>query len=69
MMTPGETGVSKMLKELSPERALLSFFCIAAYGALLIFTTCLPRVLPGVIIVPLLRSYIFYNTNLSVKIS
>ena len=37
--------------------AIPHLFCIAAYGALLTYTTCLPLVSPGVIIVSPLRGF------------
>lgn len=50
-MTPGETwGFGEMLFIRAPKAAILHLFCIAAYGALLIFIAFQPRVSPGVII-------------------
>ena len=40
-----------------PRRWRYYIFCFAAYGALQFIRPCKPRVLPGVIIVSLLRSY------------
>jgi hypothetical protein len=57
-MTPGETGgCEEVLLFRAPKAAILLFFCTAAYGALLISTARLPRVLPGVIIVSPLWGY------------
>ena len=65
-MTPGpaaaDGGYVEVLVFRAPKVAIQISFCVAAYGALIIFTTCRPRVLPGVIIVTLLRSCILFTT-------
>ncbi len=47
--------------------APLTFFCFAAFGALLNYTTCLPRVLPGVIIFSPLRGFLWSLVKFSLK--
>ena len=54
MMTPGpaaaDGGCEEVLLFRAPKAAILLFFCIAAYRAILISTARLPRVSPAVII-------------------
>ena len=58
IMTPGETGgYEEVLVLRAPQAAIQFFVCVAACGALLHYKHFLPRALPGVIIMTLLRSY------------
>ena len=62
-MTPGpaaaDGGYEEVLVFRAPKAAIQTSLCVAAFGALLNYTTCLPRVLPGVIIVSPLRGFLW----------